>query len=202
MTTAVCFFSTWASPAQLLKDFKRFTPNGDGVWGRIKGVASPHAAAYCVVLDGWQKSGGKPPRGKPLIYLQREPQSVRPKRPAQHIFQFYGSFENLLKAATPWILQPYKRLKTLPYKPRSTALVAICSGKQTTVEHRQRLELIRTLSKHLDPTTFHVYGRGLKAQHFNGCYRGEVKGKCKFACLSRYNYCLALEKLELVEPGP
>lgn len=191
----VIFFASWATPQQILDAFRVYTPKGDGIWGQVQGTASVEQSDFYVILDeGCPKLQAGLDSSK-FIYMQREPDCIKRVdwSNQRSNFHYWGGFDVLLKAATPWVLKPYTMLKQLQYSPRTLPLVAICSGKTQVVGHRKRLVLLKFLAKHLGPNVFHVYGRGLKARDFNGCYQGELKGKCKFDTLSRYQHCMALE---------
>lgn len=191
----VIFLASWGTPQQILDAFKVYTPKDDGVWRNICGTSDMSCADFVVVLDDGNSSHLSVPNEK-IIYLQREPQCVKRIRwsPEQRKdFFFNGTFNVILKAATPWVLKPYNFLKHTQYTPRHNSLVAICSGKTMVPAHKQRLAFLKYLAQKLPKGVMHVYGRGLNARHFNGCYHGEIKGKCKYDTLSRYRYCLALE---------
>lgn len=198
----IAFIGSWGTPAQLLKNYKYYTPKNDGVWVdrtttsevTIRGTANLHEADIYVVMDTGHRRwriGHELPRHK-VVCVQREPSAVkRVKWP--HNVKAIVRHVDILHIAAPWICKPYRFLKEFPYQPRTFPLVVITSGKVVLPGHRQRLALVYQLVKQLPSGMLHVYGRGLDVKQLGSCYRGEVKGRCKFNILSKYRYALAIE---------
>ena len=187
----VIFFSSWANPESYLKDtINILTPNGDGVWPTIIGVSDVNAADYYIILDEETKDS-LPLDNSKKIYLQREPPYIKPIRSNLTGYHFIGTYNNLHHVGVPWILKPYEFLAKFKYTKRNKKLVTIVSNKGRSAGHRKRLEFARILAR--GNVDVDVYGRGLNSMRFGGKYKGELKGKCKFDCLSSYTYSLACE---------
>lgn len=192
----VMFFGYWATPKELLENvFNIFTPGGDGVWNNIIGVSNINEADYYVIFDAGHRQYQNLDPSK-TIYIKLEPPGCLTgwmrglKLPLDQYF-FSGTYDKIHIPAFPWINKTYAFLKDFKYTPRTKSLVAICSGKTITPIHKKRLELLRKIAS--SGIEIDIYGKGLNRAHFGSCYKGELRGKCKFDCLTQYKCALVCE---------
>ena len=190
-TIKVIFYSSWATPQKYLTNtINILTPGNNGKWNQIEGTSDQPEADYIIVLDEETKDS-LPLDNTKKIYLQREPPCIKSRRSNLDEYFYQGTYDNLYHVCVPWVLKSYHLLKNMEYKTRTKKLVAICSGKAMSPGHRKRLAFLKYLAN--NGCDIDIYGRGLRVSDYNGKYKGELKGKCKFDCLSQYTYAIVCE---------
>jgi hypothetical protein len=198
MTKKVMFAGTWGeSPVDMLKRYSNQTPNNSGVWKDIQGVSNQGEADYIVALDGFSNSEISSVDWSKIIYLQREPNTIRPHFMG-HSFPpdifFEGTMDAIHPIQTWWINMPFDDLCKLSYPKKTKKISTITSGKSSMIEYVERLQFLKDFCDTYGDID--VYGRGTQ-EVVPRFWRGELNydGKCKFKGHEDYEYSLALENV-------
>lgn len=195
------------TPKALLDQFKKLTPNNDGIWGKLRGVEKVREAHIIVVLEGLPpKFNRQILKDKKVICFPLEPPVIR----ANKHFPV-GSIKCLLKSH-PFVchylgfLSPqinYNDLKLLPYTEKPRRLCIICSNIKLTATHIERYKFILQLAR--DLPWCDLYGFGWDQENptlpnykgaFGNGYRGQKISspyKNKLEILKQYQYVIVIE---------
>lgn len=198
MTKKVMFVGTWGeSSADMLSRYSNQTPNGSGVWEDLRGVTSPSEADYIIALDGFSNHEIGSVDWDKIIYMQREPDTVRAHFMG-HSFPpdiFYkGTMDVIHPAQTWWINIPFNELSKLDYPKKVKKISTITSGKRSMLAYTERLRFLRDFCDNYGDID--VYGKGTQ-DVVPKCWKGELNynGNCKFKGHADYEYSLALENI-------
>ena len=185
------------SPSDMLRRYSNQTPKNSGVWEDLQGVSDPNEADYIIVMDGFSSDAIGPVDWSKVIYLQREPDTVKPHFMG-HSFPpniFYkGTMDAIYSAQTWWINTPFDELCELGYPKKTKKISTITSGKSSMPAYVDRLNFLIDFCNNYDDID--VYGRGtgpIIPRH----WKGELNydSKCKLMGHIHYEYSLALENI-------
>lgn len=198
----IAWVCSWTDPATLLQThILHYSEDGQGHWSCPKHLSFLQIvplteAEYVIVLDDLPANFQRRP-GQKLVYIQREPPVIRS---LPDLSQYYAActLDTVgYHASTPWIKKSFHSLLHMDWPVKTKTLVAVCSGKTFTPDHRWRLELLKALCQ--TDIDIDVYGRGLRPEDFHGHYRGSTSDNDKSELLKPYRFCLAMENSS--EPG-
>lgn len=197
----ICFAPTqWASSEVMLEDYKLQTPNNDGVWEDLIGVANYEEADYIVIQDNTiiKPNLNSFPKEK-LLYFSREAlDNFSIRQYPEDKFTHFSYWDNTGYLFTKWIYKrqgyggtskTYSELINENLVTKNKQLCCILSNKEMCEGHTLRKKFTKEL---LTKYEFDLYG---SVSFRNSNLVDNDKNKT----LVNYKYCLGFDNQDNID---